>query len=76
MIGGHSRTAWRSAGGGTGTTENALNDAPSGRASSLGCTSLPARIFAIALETKITWKPPSVAVRFGETSQMGNVGLC
>jgi hypothetical protein len=57
-----------------GTTEHALNDAPSGRASSPGRTSLPARSFARGQETKIAWKPPSVAVRFGETSQLGPNG--
>lgn len=56
------------------TTEHALNDAPSGRASSPGRTSLPARSFARGQETKIAWKPPSVAVRFGETSQLGPNG--
>jgi GT2 family glycosyltransferase len=56
MIGGDSSTARRIAGGGTGAPENALSDAQNGLASSLGCSTRPARSFAGEPETEIAWK--------------------
>ncbi len=56
MIGGHSRTAWRIAGGGTGAPENALNGAPRGLASSFDCSMRPARCIPRGPVAEIPWK--------------------
>ena len=56
MIGGHSRTARRIAGGGTGAPENALNDAANDWASSLGRSSRPPHRIPRGPEAEIAWR--------------------
>jgi hypothetical protein len=56
MIGGDSRTARRIAGGGTGAPENALSDAQKGMASSLACSTRPARCIQRGPVAEISWK--------------------
>ncbi len=62
MIGGHSRTAWRIAGGGTGAPENGRNDAANGWASPLGRSSRPARSIQHEPRPKIALQTPFAAL--------------
>ncbi len=52
---GDPRTARRIAGGGTGAPENALSDAQNGLASSLGCSTRPARCIPRGPVSEIAW---------------------
>ena len=75
MIGGHSRTARRIAGGGTGAPENALNDAANDWASSLGALRGRRTASHAGRRQKLPGESPSMAAVSREASQMGNVGL-